>query len=196
MKLELSIVVARRRPHRTDDRHVVNTLREVRQPVTDLDAAFAVFFVANLQRIQRVVNLPVGITLHQLDTVFDVGRFQHVGERRIGDRLATIFCQRRLRIKRLDLANATSHEQPDHAFGFRSKMGEAIRRCPVGFGSEAVPLEHRPQGQRGKAGPQIGEELSSRFCEVFHWIFVIGSSRNRCGSAAPVRVDVEPRRCL
>ena len=196
MKLELSVVVARRRPHRPDDRHVVNTLREVRQPVTDLDAAFAVFFITDLQRIQRVVNLPVGVALHQFDAVFDVGRFQHAGERRVGDRLAAIFCQKRLRIKRLDLANASSHEQPDHAFCFRSKMGEAIRRSPVGVGSEAVALEHRSQGQRGKAGSQIGEELSSRFCEVFHWIFVIGSSRNRCGSVAPVRVDVEPLRCL
>ena len=48
VKLKLSVVIAGRRPHRANDRHVVNALGKVRQPIADLDTAFAVFAITDL----------------------------------------------------------------------------------------------------------------------------------------------------
>ena len=61
VELELGAVVVVGRPHRADDGDVVDAVAEVRPPVADLDAALAALAKADLERIERLPNVTVGI---------------------------------------------------------------------------------------------------------------------------------------
>ena len=135
----------------------------MRQPVADFDAALPAFSIADLQRIQFVVNLPVGIALHQFDPVLDVRRFEHAGERCFGNRLAAVLRQFGFRIERLHLADASGHKQPDHALRLRREMREPVRRSP--FRSrcgDPVPLKHRSQSERREPGAKVRQKTPPR----------------------------------
>ncbi len=73
------------------------------------------FLIANLQRINLVSLLAVGVvddhdaSLLQPFGILDIGKGSFV------DRLAGIFGQRRLGIETLHVADTAAHEQPDHA---------------------------------------------------------------------------------
>ena len=57
VELELGAVVVVGRPHRADDGEVVDAGAHVRPPVADLEPALAALAIADLQRIERRLNL-------------------------------------------------------------------------------------------------------------------------------------------
>ena len=90
VELRLGAVVVVGRVHRADDGDVVDALADVRQPVADLDAALAVLLEADLQRVELVPLLAVGVVDDD-----DAGQLELLGvlrvlERRLGDRLAGV----------------------------------------------------------------------------------------------------------
>ena len=61
VKLQLGAVVVVGRPHRADDREVVDASADVRPPVADLDAGLTSLAIADLQRIERLADVAVGV---------------------------------------------------------------------------------------------------------------------------------------
>ena len=59
MHLKLGIVVVVSRIHRAHDRNIIDALRQVRKPITDLSAGSTVTLVANLQREDCLKHLGI-----------------------------------------------------------------------------------------------------------------------------------------
>ena len=124
MELRLRTVVAVGGPHRTDDGEPIHISANVGKPITDLDAAFAVLAKTDLQRIKRFALIAIGVGNDQpLDGQFF--RIEYVGEWRLGNRLAAILGEHRLRIEAFHVADAAVHEQPDHVLGLRRENAAA-----------------------------------------------------------------------
>ena len=158
VELRLCSVIAVGRPHRTDDRQLVDVLRDMRKPVADLDAALPVLVKADLQRIERVPLIAVGVGNHQsLERQFL--RILRVGERRFGDRLAAVLGEHRLRVEALHVADAAVHEQPDHALRFGSEMRLAVGRRPVSITAVAIALQHGREHRPVKPMPRSARNV-------------------------------------
>jgi len=85
---------------------------------------------ANLQRIQLVPLVPIGVGNHQsLDR--QLLRILCVRKRRFGDRLVGILVEHRLGIEALHMADSAVHEDPDHALGLRSEVWLTSRWRPL-----------------------------------------------------------------
>ncbi len=97
---------------RTDDRQVIHAGRQMGEQVGNLDSAFAVF----LECPFRAQEFRIG--LNEL-----VLRLAKLG----GPPLAVEFIQKRLRVKRFELARAAGHEQKNH----RPGLGRMMRRFGV-----------------------------------------------------------------
>ena len=133
----------------------------MRQPVADLDAALAVLLKADLQRIERVALIAVGVGNDQ-SLERQLLRILRVGERRLGDRLAGVLVEHRLGIEAFHVADAAVHEQPDHALGLGREMRLAVGRRPVcRRTAEAVALQHGAEAQAGEAHAEVGEERAA-----------------------------------
>src|SRR5262249_22117723 len=89
-----------------------------------------------------------------------VGRVHDRGlERRLVDRLAGVLVERRLRVERLQVADAAHEEQPDDPLRLRGEVRLAVGRgARPGGPDDAVAGEHRPEGEPGEAPRGVGEE--------------------------------------
>ena len=127
-------------------------LAEVRQPVADLDAALAVLLEADLERIEHVALLAVGVVDDDDAGQLQLLRVLDVLERRLGDGLAGVLREHRLGVEALQVADAAVHEQPDDALGLGREVRLAVGRRPAALlGGEAVAVQHGRQGQAREA---------------------------------------------
>ncbi len=157
-ELRLGPMIAVGGPHRPDDRQFIDVPGEVRKPVADLDAGFAMRPKIDLQGIERIPLVAVAVGNDQPFEGQLLGILS-VGKRRLGNRLAGIFVEHRFGIEALHVADAAVHEQPDHALGLGSQMGPAGRRSPARVGSAAILLQQGCQCDRGQS---IAEKRSPR----------------------------------
>ena len=122
---------------------------------------------ADLKRIERLANVAVGVVRHDDPHIAGELALERIGERRLGDRLAGVSIQGGLGIEALEMAGAADHEQPDDVLGLGREMGPPVGRLPcrratvIGL-RESVAMEHRAQGQAGKAHAHVGQECPSR----------------------------------
>ena len=118
MELGLRSVVRVGRPHRANDRKLIDLRSDMREPVADLDTALAVFLESNLERIQSIalVSVPIGHN-EALDSKFL--RVLGFCKGRFCDRLSRILREHRFWVEALHVADPSVHEEPDHALGFR-----------------------------------------------------------------------------
>ena len=159
MKLHLRTVIVIGGPHRADHRNVIDTAADVWEPITHLDAALAVLFVADLQRIQLVALLAVGIVHHHHAHLLQPITILHILKLRLVDRFAGQLIEHRLRIKTLHVAHATAHEEPNHTLRLGRKMWQAVHTT--------IPTaQHRAQRQTTKA--QSGAAQKHSAVEIHH----------------------------
>ena len=161
MELGLRSMVRVGRPHRANDRKLIDLGSDMREPVADLDPALAVLLESDLEWIQSValVSVPIGHN-EPLDSEF-LGVLGFC-KGRFCDRLSCILRKHRFWVEALHMADPSVHEQPDHTLGFRGSMGFAVRGKPILVRvCKAIPLEHRAEGKPGKSHPHVGQEVSS-----------------------------------
>ena len=118
---------------------------QVRPPVGDLDAELAVFLEADLQRED------LGVGPRAADDVARVldeqRRLERVREGRLGEGLAGVLVERRLRVEGLQVADAAGEEDPDDRLGLRREVRLAVggdqsptaRPCRRGAASRPAP---------------------------------------------------------
>ena len=135
VELRLRAVVVVGGVHRADHGDVVDAAADVRQPVADLDAALAVFLEADLERIELVPLLAVGIVDDRDPGQLELLGVLHVLERRLADGLAGVLGEHRLGVEGLQVADAAVHEQPDDALGLRREVRLAVGRRPFAVGA-------------------------------------------------------------
>ena len=126
MKLHLSAMVVIGGPHRADHRNVIDAAADVWEPITHLDAALAVLFVADLQRIKLVALLAVRVVHHHHAHFLQPVTILHILEPRLADRFAGQLVEHRLWIKTLHVTHAAAHEKPNHTLRLGRKMREPI----------------------------------------------------------------------
>ncbi len=141
---------------------------EMGPPVADLDARLAVLVKTDLERVERLADVAVGVILHELPHVARQLVLERLGEGRLGDRLAGILIDRGLGVEALQVAGAADHEQPDDVLGSGSEV-----RLPVGWlpacraeiarPSNSVTMKHRAQDEAREAHPDVREERPSRY---------------------------------
>jgi hypothetical protein len=177
MELRLSAVVAVGRPQRADDRQPIDLPGEPREPIAHFDAALPMLLEADLERVERVALVAVAVGHDQPLDGEPLG-ILHVGEGRLGDRLAGVLGQHWLGIEALHVAHAAIHEEPDHALRLGSEMGPPVGRRPASFPRHSVAIEHRAESQ----GAESGEERSPRAGEgVEHGQALVSEGkRSRC----------------
>ena len=96
------------------------------------DAGLAVLLEADLQRIELVPLLAVGVVDDGDAGQLELLGVLRVGERRLGDRSCrAYFVSSGLGSKRLHVRHAAVHEQPDHALGLRREVRLPVRRLPA-----------------------------------------------------------------
>jgi hypothetical protein len=110
VELRLGAVVVVGGVHRADDRQVIDALAQAGEPVADLGAALAVLLEADLQRVEAVTLLAVGVVDND-----DAGQFQLFGvlcvlEWRLGDGLAGVLVECGLGVEGFQVADAAVHE--------------------------------------------------------------------------------------
>ena len=88
MELDLRAVVVVGRPHGADDRNVVDAGPDVWKPVADFDAALSMRPKTDLQRIDLIALLTVGIVDDDDADAFEFLGILNIRERRFTDRLA------------------------------------------------------------------------------------------------------------
>ena len=156
-------------------------LADVRQPVADLDAALAVLPEADLERIELVALLAVGVVDDG-----DAGQLQllgvlHVLVGRLADRLAGVLGQLRLGVEGLQVQTPPFMNSQMTLFAFGAKCGLPSGGCQPGAASaahDAVAGQHGPQGQAGEAHAQVGEERAAMdAARIEHDRLVISKSR-------------------
>ena len=161
MELSLRSVVRVGRPHRANDRKLIDLRSDMREPVADLDTALAVFLESDLERIQSIalVSIPIG---H--NEPFDREFLGVLGfcKGRFCDRLSRILREHRFWVEALHMTDPSVHEQPDHTLGFRGCMGLAVGGKPILVRvCKAILLKHGTEGKPGKSHPHVGQEESS-----------------------------------
>ena len=158
---QLHAVVGMHRPQRPHHRQVIGTFPDVREPVTDLQAAIAVGVVAGLQTHQVLAwRNHAALSRQVLLSAFLV---QKRGERGLLERLAVVLVERRLDVEALHVTDATGQEDPDHRIGLGRKMRVGFDPCRPSLRlGRRVIMQHRPQGQPGEPHPGIGQEGASR----------------------------------
>ena len=134
VKLRLGAVVVVSGVHGADEGNIVHALAEVRPPIADLDPALAALAEANLQRVERVALLAVGIVDDDDARQFEFFGILSVLEGRLGDGLAGELGEHRLGIEALHMTDAAVHEQPDDVLRLRREVGVAVGRRPRGAG--------------------------------------------------------------
>ena len=99
VKLRLCAVVVVGGVHRSDNRQIIGARSDVRDPIAHLDAGLPVFAVTNLQRVELVALLAIGVVDDG-----DAGELELVGTlrvlvRRLADRLARVLVELGLGVK-------------------------------------------------------------------------------------------------
>ena len=128
--LVLGEVVVVRRPHVAHEREVVRARREVRPPVGHLHAALAARREAHLHRIDTRIHVPHVDLLrgHGAEALVVLVRRERVRQRRLVERQPRVFGQRRLGVKRLDVAITAAEKNPDDRLGLRCEVRPAVGR--------------------------------------------------------------------
>ena len=186
-KLNLSAVIIVRRPHRPNERDVVSTTANVRKPVADLDAAFSVLPEPNLQRVQLVALLAVGIVHDDNAHLLQLFGILDALERRVIDRLSGVLCQLGLRIEALHMADAAAHKEQDYVLC----LWLNVRQEGMRIAGCRVALQHRIQCQSSESHARTKQLTSSRltitdrqFCNT-HCLPLTRRSRNQSSRHIP-----------
>ena len=137
---------------------------DVRQPVADLDAALAVLLEADLERIELVALLAVGVVDDDDASQLEPLRVLHVGLNGVSAIvLPAYFVEHRLRVEALHVADAAVHEQPDDALGLRREMRPAIgRRGSAASRCVSIARERDAEQAHG----HVAEEITAGVCHL------------------------------
>ena len=143
----------------------------MRKPVADLDAALPVLLEADLQRVDLVALLAVGIVHYHHAYLFEFFGVLNVGKWRFGNRLSCVFVERGFVVKTFHVADPAAHEEPDHTFGLGGEVWIAVERgqasCP-----EAVGAQDRTKGEGPETETRASQEVSAmdvRVDELSEW---------------------------
>src|SRR5262249_39948739 len=181
VKLELRPVIVVRRPHRAYDGNIVDAIADMRPPVAGFNAAFAVLAIADLHRKNLRVHF-VQADDYLAQVFLQVRRFERFFVRRLRDGLAGVLIQFRLWIKRLHLARAADHEEPDDVPGFGSEVRKAFLTVSrARFARNAVARQHGSKGEAGEAHAEVGEETAAAWLTAIRNGFLEGHRRNLSG---------------
>ena len=162
MELHLRAVVVIGRPHRAHDGEVVHAGTEVGKPVAHLDAALAAGREADLQRVNLVALLAVGVVHHDHAHTLALLRVVHALERRFVEGFAGVLGELGLGVEALHVTQAAAQENPDDRLRPRREVRQARGRPPTALQSEAIAREHRAQCEAAEAQAGAGEEGSAR----------------------------------
>ena len=162
VELHLRAVVVVRRPHGADHGNIIHAVPEVREPVADLDAAAAAGLEADLERINLVSLLAVGVVDHHHPNTFEFVRIVDALERRLRECLALVPIECWLRIETFHVAQPAAEEDPDDTPGLRGEVGQASRRTPAVLAPEPFARQQGAQCETSKAKAGAREERPAR----------------------------------
>jgi hypothetical protein len=133
MKLDLCSMIVIGCPHRSDDGEIVDLFSDIRKPVAYSGSTLPVLFVSDLERVEFVSLLSIGIAYHHDPLVGELFRIKNRGVGGLGNRFAGVFIECGFRIEAFHVANPAPHEEPDHALGFslggNSWTGQHVVEC-------------------------------------------------------------------
>src|SRR5262249_32923749 len=133
----------------------------MRPPVTDFDPRLPIFFVPDLQRIDRRMDL-VKVRNELAQVFLEIGRIEYRLKWRLGDRLPGVLVEGRLGIETLDVAHPPDEKDPDDTLGPGLKMRAPVRRLPerrrITRPNDSLVGEHLPEHETRESHADVGKK--------------------------------------
>jgi len=170
MKLRLRSVIVVGRVHRSNHCNIINAVSNMGHPVAQFDPAVAKFAEADLQRIEPVTLLSVGVVDDGHSRQFQFLRILSVLVGGLVNRLTGVLRQFRLWVKAFHVRHAAVHEQPDDALRLRSKVRLPFGGLPFGRrvrSNNSILCQHGSQGQASESHPHIRQERAAMDATTF-----------------------------
>jgi hypothetical protein len=155
-KLHLRPVVVVARPHRADNRQLIDATAHMGKPVAHLNSRLPPLLKTDLRGKDAGLRFVDDIVGDLLADVFEIRRFEHMLVRRFAERLARVDRQFGLGIEGLQMAEATAHHHPDDLPGAGRLVRPAVGGRPLlvrvlGSPRGAVARQKRLEGHAGQA---------------------------------------------
>ena len=103
------------------------------EPIADFQSGLAVTFESDLERIEFVALLPVGIIHHHDPHVLQAIRRLDIAKRRLPNGFAGTTVEGRFWIKTFHVTDPSTHEQPNHILCFCRSVGMTETRSRLGL---------------------------------------------------------------
>ena len=182
-EFHLGAVVIVGREHRPDHGDVVNTIAQMRPPVTDGDPALSPSLEPDLRGIDPGLPLVDDVVGDLLPDVLEVRRLKD-GQpvRGLANRLARMPVERGLGVKTFEVADTAAHHQPDDPPGSR-RMRRPVVGCgpigPIAGKCDPVAVQHRSQYHADESHPHVCQECPARLKQLVRGFYPhCGGSRS------------------